>query len=248
MRVGFPSGTGLIHASLHLPQGGPPRAGVAVIPDVWGPSDHYERVAARLAAHGYAALVLDLYTRGESPRGLDPAGVSEFIARLPDRQVLQDVQAGIDHLHGRPELRARRVGLTGFCMGGMYTWLAACRCRGLSAAVAWYGMLRAPRIDACNPEHVLDAVADLSCPALGLFGADDALIPPEQVAVLRRRAAARDLPLQVVVYPGAGHAFNNDTRPDAFRPEAAADGWRRLFELFDRELGARSASPAGAAL
>jgi carboxymethylenebutenolidase len=142
-------------------------------------------------------------------------------------------------------------------MGGMYTFLAACRCRGLAAAVAWYGMLRAAALDANKPEHVLDAIADLAVPTLGLFGAEDPLIPQTDVDTLRERAkralderAKRALDerakraaderagpsLEIVVYPGAGHAFNNDTRPEAFRPQASADAWQRLFAHFRRHL------------
>jgi carboxymethylenebutenolidase len=204
-----------------------------VIPDVWGLSPHYEQVAQKLAAEGYAALAIDLYTRGESPQAFGPQRVSEFIQALPDRQVLGDLQGAIGFLAAHPALAEGRVGITGFCMGGMYALLAACRCRGLAAAVAWYGMLRAAALDANKPEHVLDAVADLSVPTLGLFGADDALIPQTDVDALRERAGRS---LEIVVYPGAGHAFNNDTRPEAFRPQASADAWQRLFAHFRRYL------------
>jgi carboxymethylenebutenolidase len=242
MIVEFPSGADRIRGALHSPAGATPRAGVVIVPDVWGLSEHYEQVARKIAARGHLALVLDLYTRGESPQRYAPHEVAQFIAQLPDRQVLGDIQAAIDALGARPELAGRRVGITGFCMGGMYTWLAACNCRGLSAAAAWYGMLRATVIDERNPEHALDAIARLRCPALGLFGAEDALIPLGQVEELRARGAWGGLDLEIVVYPGAGHAFNNDTRPDAFRPEASADAWQRVFAFFDRTLQAPSSA------
>jgi carboxymethylenebutenolidase len=232
----FPAGAQRVRGFFALPEAGAARAGAVVIPDVWGPSPHYEQVARKLAAEGYAALAIDLYTRGESPQAFGPQRVTEFIQALPDRQVLGDLQGAIDFLAAHPALAGRRIGITGFCMGGMYTFLAACRCRGLSAAVAWYGMLRANARDANKPEHVLDAIADLGAPTLGLFGADDALIPPSDVDALRERAARAGRPLEVVVYPGAGHAFNNDTRPDAFRPHASADAWQRLFAHFHRHL------------
>ena len=236
MIVEFPHGAARIRGALRLPEAAAPAPGVVVVPDVWGLSEHYERVAERLAGEGYAALALDLYTRGESPHAGGPEGATRFIAELPDPQVLGDVQAAIDYLSARPEVAGRRVGITGFCMGGMYTFLAACRCRGLSAAAGWYGMLRAERIDAANPEHAIDAVADLGCPTLGLFGAEDELIPQSDVEELRRRAERGGLPFETVVYEGAGHAFNNDTRPGAFRPEASRDAWRRVLALFEREL------------
>jgi carboxymethylenebutenolidase len=236
MIVEFPTGAQRVRGALFLPPHAGANAGVVVIPDVWGLKPHYEQVAQKLAAGGYAALALDLYTRGESPEKHGPQRVAEFIQALPDRQVLGDVQAAVDFLAAHPAVAGRRIGLTGFCMGGMYTLLAACRCRGLAAAVAWYGMLRAAELDANKPEHVLDAIGELAVPTLALFGADDALIPAGDVELLRARAARAQQPLEVVVYPGAGHAFNNDTRPDAFRPEASADAWQRLFAHFARHL------------
>jgi carboxymethylenebutenolidase len=232
----FPSGAQRVRGALCLPEGAGPHAGVVVIPDVWGLAPHYEQIAQKLAGEGYAALAIDLYSRGESPASYGPQRVMEFIQALPDLQVLGDLQAAIDFLRAHAALRGRRIGITGFCMGGMYALLAACRCRGLSAAVAWYGMLRAAALDANKPEHVLDAIAELAVPALALFGADDALIPAADVEALRERAAAAGRALEIVTYPGAGHAFNNDTRPDAFRPAASADGWKRLFAHFARHL------------
>ena len=89
-------------------------------------------------------------------------------------------------------------------MGGKYADLAAVRCRGLSAVVSWYGMLRADAIDEANPEHALDALAQLRCPLLAFFGADDVLIPQKDVDELRSRARERALPVEIVVYDGGG--------------------------------------------
>lgn len=235
MIVEFPSGAQRVRGALFLPDGAA-RAGVIVVPDVWGLAPHYEQIAAKLAAAGYAALAVDLYTRGEAPQTYGPQRVGEFIQALPDRQVLGDLQAAADFLAAHAALRGRNVGITGFCMGGMYTLLAACRLRGLAAAVSWYGMLRAAALDANKPEHVLDAIERLAVPTLALFGADDALIPAADVAALGERAKRAGRALEIVTYPGAGHAFNNDTRPDTFRPAASADGWQRLFAHFARHL------------
>jgi len=241
MRVEFPSGRDTIAGELRLPTRAP-AAGVVILHDVWGLSDVYRGVAQRLADAGYAALALDLYARGEQPGSpADMPAVMRFMHALPDGRIVSDVQAAIDFLRARPELAGRKVGLTGFCMGGKYTFLAACHCRELAAAVAWYGMLRAPALDAANPEHALDALGSVRCPVLALFGAEDALIPQSDVAELRRRAGERRLPIEVVVYPGAGHAFANESRPEAYREAAAIDGWRRAFDFFAKELGGTSA-------
>ena len=153
-----------------------------------------------------------------------------------DRQVLADLQAATDWLAARPETRGRALGITGFCMGGKYTILAACRCTGLRAAVPWYGMLTVGELDECNPEHPLDALSDLACPLLGLFGKDDPIVPLAEVERLEPAAAAAGQQVEVVVYPGAGHAFANDSRPDAYRPDAAADAWQRALAFLHRQL------------
>jgi carboxymethylenebutenolidase len=123
-------------------------------------------------------------------------------------------------------------------MGGKYTFLAAARCSGIAAAVPWYGMLRANALDAANPEHALDVVADFRCPILAFFGAEDALIPQHDVGELRQRAQQTGRELDAVVYTDAGHAFANESRPEAYRPEAADDAWRRALAFFATKLEA----------
>jgi carboxymethylenebutenolidase len=211
--------------------GGGPQPGVVVIPDVWGLSDHTRDIAQRLAREGFAALALDVYRKTGRPSLADPAQAMAWIRELSDPLVLETVQEGIDALARHEAVAGRRVGLVGFCMGGQYAWLAACACRGLSAVAPFYGMLRyEPGLDAARkPRAPLDAVATLSCPALGLYGREDAIIPEADVDELERRLAQQCQPFEIVRYAGAGHAFLNDTRPALYRPAAAADAWRRLL-------------------
>lgn len=238
MIVRFASGGDTIAGALYAPAEAGPHPGVLILHDVWGLHEPYHAIGKRLADAGFVALALDLYARGEKPGSpSDMPGVMKFLHGLPDRRVLADIQSAIGFLASRPEVAGRRIGLTGFCMGGKYAFLAACRCDGLSAVVPWYGMLRAASLDDANPEHALDAIADLRCPLLALFGAEDALIPQTDVAELRARAEKLRLPLETVVYTGAGHAFANETRPEVYRAEAAADGWSRALAFFARELG-----------
>lgn len=235
MKVEFPSAGATIQAALYASEGGS-HPGVIVIPDVRGLYEHFHDVGRRLSREGFAALVLDLYSRGERPDTSTLAKTFEFMRQLPDRRVLADIEAALRFLHGRPEVGDQAVGITGFCMGGKYAMLAASNIPGLMAAVPWYGMLRADVIDANNPEHAIDAIRRLRCPMLALFGAEDPLIPQGDVRELERRVAEQDLEVDVIVYPGAGHAFFNDSRPDAFRPEAAESAWVRAIEFLHRHL------------
>lgn len=215
-----------------------PRPGVVLVPDVRGLYDHFRELAARLADEGFAVLAIDLYRRSGPPEIADPAAAMRWIRELSDPQVLEDLQAGIDFLAALSEVDGAPVGITGFCMGGQYALLAACSCTGLSACVPWYGMLSyAGDLDPeKKPRSPLDALPDLTCPVLGLYGAEDGLIPPSDVRLLEQGLAASGKPHTVILYPGAGHAFANDSRPETYREQAASDGWARMLAFFRRYL------------
>jgi carboxymethylenebutenolidase len=216
---------------------GPPRPGVVIIPDVWGVSDLYRRIAQRLTQAGFATLVVDQY-RYTGRDGLSPTTVLSFIAGLNDGLVLRAVQEAIAALARSPAVAGQKVGLIGFCMGGQYALLAACSCKGLSAVAPFYGMVRyeAGLDPSKKPRQPLDAIPELTCPLLGLYGAEDNLIPVADVEELKRRLALTKHAHDVHIYPGAGHAFLNDTRPEAYRPAAAEAAWARLLPFLQREL------------
>jgi carboxymethylenebutenolidase len=235
---------GGMHAATHAlgflahPAGGP-HPGVVMVPDVWGVSDLYRRLAERLAGDGFAVLAIDPYRKTGRGTFTDPAGAQAWLRQLSDPVVLETVQEAIDGLAAEPTVAGRRIGVTGFCMGGQYALLAACTCRGLSACAPFYGMVRHPpgADPVRKPRAPLDALKDLRCPVLGFYGAEDALIPPADVEALRAALAASGHEAEVRVYPGAGHAFMNDARPDAYRPHAAADAWGRLVPFLRIRLG-----------
>jgi carboxymethylenebutenolidase len=215
-----------------------PRPGVVVIPDVWGLSDHTRDIAGRLAEAGFAALALDVYRKTGRRELADPAAAMAWIRELSDPLVLETVQEGVDALAQNPAVAGGKIGLIGFCMGGQYAWLAACSCRGISAVAPFYGMLRyeAGLDSKRKPRSPLDAVADLSCPALGLYGEEDAIIPKADVDELESRLAKQPQPHEIVRYEGAGHAFLNDTRPAMYHPEAATNAWIRLLPFLHTHL------------
>ncbi|HEY5656915.1 MAG TPA: dienelactone hydrolase family protein [Myxococcota bacterium] len=218
--------------------------GVVMIHDVWGLADHTRDLARRLAGAGFAVLALDLYRR-EPPAKIEDPGA--WMRALPDPQVLSDVQAAADFLAARAETAGQRVGVTGFCMGGMYALMAACSCTGISAAVAYYGLLShahgilhdpAGLDPARKPRSPLDCAPDLRCPLLAFYGDRDEFVPLSDVRALEERLAATPHAAEVVVVPDAGHAFVNDTRPDAYRPAAARAAWTRMLDFLGRYLRA----------
>jgi carboxymethylenebutenolidase len=130
----------------------------------------------------------------------------------------------------------------------MYSLLAGCTedsSTGISAVVSFYGLLshqhgllaREGGLDRNRkPREPLEAVRDLHCPLLALFGDEDVYVTQADVAELRARLDPDDARSDVISYSGAGHAFMNDTRPDAYRPEAARDAWRRMLEFLNANL------------
>jgi carboxymethylenebutenolidase len=210
---------------------------VVILHDVHGLSEHYRDFARRFANEGFFALAMDLYSREGRPLLPDMEAVLTWLQNLDDRRVLADIDGGARFLLSRLEVRPRSVGIVGFCMGGRYALLAASSSKHLSACVSFYGMLRDGEKTELKPASPLDLAPQLSCPFLGLFGEDDGLIPRADVKQLEGSLRKAGKTFQTKIYPGAGHAFMNDTRPDAFRPEVAKDAWNRVITFFRMHLG-----------
>jgi len=212
---------------------------VIIIPDVRGLSEHYRDIARRFANEGFFALAADLYSREGAPELPDMESAFRWMRQLNDGRVLADIDSAVRFLGARPEVRLRSIGITGFCMGGQYALMAACSVPNLAACVSFYGMLRYAEKSEAKPQDALDLAPQLSCPYLGLFGEDDALIPRSDIKQLEGILRRAEKKFQTKVYPGAGHAFFNDQRPDAYRPEAAADAWTRALGFFRGHLDSR---------
>ena len=236
-RIQFPGDGATIGGALAIPRHTPAPA-VVLIPDVRGVSPLYCRLGARLAEAGILTLVLDIYSREGTPDLPDMEAVNRCIAALPDQRVLGDVAAAVRHLSERKDVIAQAIGVVGFCVGGQYAVMAACKVTGLRACVSFYGMLRYAERPPHKPESPLDMAAALGCPLLGLYGAEDALIPIADIHELEAVLARTGKRFEYEIYPGAGHAFLNDARPDAYRPEAAAHAWSRAVTFLQSELGA----------
>ncbi len=208
--------------------------GVVLIPDVHGISRLYEELGAALANAGLRTLVLDLYTREGNPQLDDMPAVFEWIENLPDARILGDIDAALGHLHstGSPN-----VGVVGFCLGGQYSIMTACRNAEVSAAVSFYGMLATAEKTPNRPAAPLDMIGNLGCPLLGLYGTEDALVPREDLDQLATACEQGGHRLSLQRYRGAGHAFLNRFRPEAYREEAARDAWQRALNFLTAELG-----------
>lgn len=211
------------------------RGAVVVIQEAFGINDHIQDVTRRFAAAGYHAVAPALFHRA----GGGTADYEDFGAVIPlfegvtDDGVLVDVDAAIAHLH-EVGFIDRRIAVVGFCFGGRVSFLVAAR-RGLGAAVGFYGSGIVTAGGLGFPT-LLDEVATLSTPWLGLFGDDDASIPVADVEVLREHLEEAPVAGEVLRYAGAPHGFHCDRRPDHYRPEAAADAWARTLTWLDAHL------------
>lgn len=207
---------------------------VLVISEIFGVHEHIADVTRRLASLGYLAIAPELFVRQGNAQAYTEIGklMSEVIAKVPDAQVMGDLDACVAWAEGNGG-DTSRLGITGFCWGGRITWLYAARSTKVKAGVAWYGqLLGAPT--ALKPLNPIDLVGKLNAPVLGLYGGEDAGIPVAAVdqmkaALAGGSGAARKA--QFVVYPGAQHAFHADYRP-SYNKVAADDGWKRCIEWF----------------
>ena len=229
-----------INAYLVRPAAPGTHPGMVVIHEAGGLGDHIRDVCNRIAALGYVALGVDLYTREGGPP--DTSDLQALMARLfsmSDETVLGDLDGAAAHLRAREDVSGR-VGCIGFCMGGRYTLLFATARDTLDAAVdCWGGFVdRATVDDVSTPERPtppLDLAASLSCPLLAAVGAEDSNPSPAIADQLRERASASGRPVRVDVYDGAGHAFFADYRP-TYRPGPAAQLWERIVPFLAEHL------------
>jgi len=204
---------------------------VLVVQEIFGVHEHIRDVCRRLAHAGYLAIAPELFFRQGDPTTEPdiPAILQNIVAKVPDAQVMADLDACAAWSASQGGDPAR-LAITGFCWGGRITWLYAAHNPRVRAGFAWYGRL-VGTVSEATPRHPVDVAGQLHAPVLGLYGGQDAGIPLETVDTLRQQlaqgsAAARASDIHV--YPDAPHAFHADYRA-SYRPEAAADGWQRLL-------------------
>ncbi|HTS96334.1 MAG TPA: dienelactone hydrolase family protein [Streptosporangiaceae bacterium] len=226
-----------IEAYLARPLGQDSFGSVVVIHHMPGYDSPTKEITRNFAAHGYAALMPNLYHRdapGASPD--DAAATARAKGGVPDERLVADVSGAADYLRAL-EGSNGKVGVIGYCSGGRQSFLAACSLP-LDAAVDCYGAFivgKPPEGMPLKVGPIVDLAPNLSCPLLGLFGADDQYPSPEQVDELDKALIEAGKAHEFHSYEGAGHAFFSVNRP-AYRPEAATDGWQKIWDFFGRYL------------
>jgi carboxymethylenebutenolidase len=232
--VKVPVKDGEIPAYRAMPDKPGPFATVLLVQEIFGVHEHIKDLCRRLAKVGYFAIAPELYARqGDPAKYADiPKLVAEVVSKVPDAQVIADLDATVAYAKSTGKLATRRLAITGFCWGGRPVWLYAAHNPALKAAVAWYGPIDRPRT-ALQPKYPIDLAADLKCPVLGLYGGADQSIPVESVERMAAACKAAGKTCEFKIYPDAPHGFNADYRP-SYRAEAAKDGWARMLAWFER--------------
>ncbi|QPF72980.1 dienelactone hydrolase family protein [Roseateles sp. DAIF2] len=205
-----------------------------VVSEIFGVHEHIADVARRFAKQGYLAIAPELFVRqGDAGSYGEVAKLqAEVILKVPDEQVMRDLDAAVAWAKGQGGNTAK-LGITGFCWGGRITWLYAAHNPGLKAGVAWYGRLVGNSVP-LQPRHPLELAGQLQGPVLGLYGGQDGGIPLDTVDKMKAALAqgsAASKRSEFHVYPDAPHAFHADYRP-SYRKEAAEDGWQRCLAWF----------------
>jgi carboxymethylenebutenolidase len=200
--------------------------GVVVIQEWWGLTEQIKGVGERLAKAGYRALVPDLY-RGKAT--LEAKEAEHLMGSLNFGDAAgQDVRGAVQHLKASGSAKA---GVTGFCMGGALTLLAAVSVPEADACVPWYGF---------PPLEYVDA-SKIKAPLLGHYATDDQFFPIAKVDELEKKLRAAKVKFEFHRYQ-AKHAFANEEAnqrnlpPLEYNPQAAELAWKRTLEFLERHL------------
>jgi len=232
--VTIPAGDFQLPAYRAAPAGKANAPVVLVVSEIFGVHEYIADVARRFAKAGYFAIAPELFVRQGDAGSYGELSklISEVIAKVPDAQVMGDLDATVAWARGQGA-DASKLAVTGFCWGGRITWLYDAHDPAVRAAVAWYGRLVGTS-NALQPTNPVELAGKLNAPVLGLYGGADGGIPLDTVETMKAALAAGSPAArksEFVVYPDAPHAFHADYRP-SYRKEAAEDGWRRCLAWF----------------
>jgi len=221
--VSYPSGDQTVQGLLYLPSGGGAHPAIVVIHEWWGLVDWVKQQASDYADQGYVVLAVDLY-RGKT--AADPETAHELMRGLPQDRGIRDLVAAVTYLKTRKDVNPARIGAVGWCMGGGYAAQLAIAEPSLRAAAINYGSLPT------DPA----SLSKINARILGNFGGLDKGIPASDVDAFAAAMKADGKPVDVKIYPDAGHAFENPNNKSGYQPADAADAKERISKFFTQTL------------
>ena len=223
--VVIPGEQATIRGFFARPDAGRPKPAVLIIHEWWGLNDHIKDLAQRFAREGYVALAVDLYSRMGSPVTKDAAEAAKLMEKLQSQLALKDLNAATRYLKSQPFTDPSKIAAVGFCMGGTFALTLATHNSDIRASVPFYGQV-----------PPIDSFKYLLCPVLYIYGGQDTWITKQDVARLQQGLKDFSKPGEVLIYQDCPHAFFNDTRPDAHRPQQAKDAWTRVLRFLGEHL------------
>lgn len=230
--VSFPHGSDTINGFLARPKAAGKYGAVVLMPGIFGVSDYMKEAAAQAAQAGLVGLAVDFYSRqGGAPKTTDFAVLREVVGKMPDRQIIGDLQAGIDYLKKQTYVNGK-YGVTGFCMGGRYTLLLAAHSPDVAAASPYYGP-----VTAAGPDRMaaMDLTGRIKAAVQGHYGATDMNPKPDDVRAFYAKLKETNPHGEYFIYEGAGHAFHDFSRP-SYNAEVATQAWGRTLAFFKQHL------------
>ncbi len=223
--ITFPSNGGTAAGYLARPADGKPHPGVIVIQEWWGLNANIKDIARRFAGAGFIALAPDLY----HGRVIDePDEAQKAVMNLDQAEVAKDLRGALTALQGQSDVAPKKIGVSGFCMGGTLTLMFA------SQAGAELGAIAPFYPGGYDPTEA--EVQRISCPVHVVYAERDHSTPEATRDRLRKYLTDNGKTFDMVVYPRTDHAFFNDTRPESYDAAASADAWNRTVSWFERYL------------
>lgn len=221
--VEFRANGGTAPGYLARPESAAPAPGVVIIQEWWGLDAHIKSIAERFAREGFVALAPDLY-RGQVTA--EPDEARKLAMELSFPQAVADIQGAVNHLRAQEYVQPDQIGIIGFCMGGGLAGQMALHGEHVGATVSFYGIRTA---------YTDEIAQQMKAPLLGIYGEADASVPLDLVRANDAALRAAGKAVETIIYPGAPHAFFNDTR-HAYRHEAAEDAWTKSVAWLRRYL------------
>lgn len=227
---------GVMPAYRAMPAKGKNHPVLLVVEEIFGVHEHIKDVCRRYAKLGYYAIAPELLARQGDVSKMSDVGeiLSKVISKVPDAQVMGDLDAAVAFAKASGHANTSRLGLVGYCWGGRTAWLYAAHNPKLNAVVAYYGLLSGMKSE-IKPNDPVDLAETIKVPVLGLFAGLDTFIKPEAVAQMRVGLAKGDSGSEIIVFPGVNHGFNADYRPTY--DKIAADYAAKLAHDWLKERG-----------